>query len=108
MDIIVKSDNERALMSLIESWSTLGVMKSWSRMIMENSLVGSSKSNGMVERAIQSVRGVIRALRSAIEEKWEVKIDVTHSVRPWIAEQTEFHPTRFEVGRDGKTAYERR
>ena len=36
-----------------------------------------------------------------------MKIDVTHSVWPWIAEHTGFFLTRFEVGRDGKTAYER-
>ena len=49
VDIIVKSDNEPALASLIESWSTLTGMKNGSRMIIENSLVGSSKSNEVVE-----------------------------------------------------------
>ena len=76
-------------------------------MLIENSLVGSPKSNGIVEIVIhQSVQGMIRTTRSAIEEKWEVKIDVTHSVWPWIAEQAGFLLTRFEVGRDGKTACE--
>ena len=51
---------------------------------VENSPVGSSKNNGIVERAIQSVQGMIRTRRSAIEEKC-VKIAVTHSVSPWIA-----------------------
>ena len=30
-----------------------------------------------------------------------------HSIRPWIAEHAGFLLTRFEVGRDGKTANER-
>ena len=30
--------------------------------------------------------GIIRRTRSQIEETWEVKVDVTHSVWPWIAE----------------------
>ena len=34
----------------------------------------SSKSNGIVERAIQSVQGMIRTTRSAIVGKWEVKM----------------------------------
>ena len=51
-------------------------------MINENSLVGPSKSNGIVERAIQSSQRKIRTIRTAIEETWEVKIDVTHSVWP--------------------------
>ena len=36
-----------------------------------------------------------------------MKIDATHSIWPWIAEHAGFLLTRFEVGRDGKTAYER-
>ena len=68
MDIILKSDNEPALTSLIESWSTPRAMKSGSRMIIEDSLVGSSKGNGIVETAIQSVLGVTRTILSAFEE----------------------------------------
>ena len=62
VDIIVKSDNEPALTSLIASWSAMRAMTSGSRMIIENSPVGSSKSNGIVERAIQSVQGMIRTI----------------------------------------------
>ena len=50
---------------------------------------------------------MLRTIRSAIEEMWEVKMDVTHSVWLWIAEQAGFLLTRFELGRDGKTAYVR-
>ena len=107
VDIIVKSDNEPALTSLIASWSTMRAMRSGSRMIGENSPVGSSKSNGIIERAIQSVQGMISTIRSDIEERWRVKIDATHSIWPWIAEHAGFLLTSFEVGRDGKTAYER-
>ena len=82
-------------------------MTSGSRMIIENSPVGSSKSNGIVERAIQSVQGMIRTVRSDIEGRWGVKIDATHSIWLWIAEHAGFLLTRSEVGRDGKTAYER-
>ena len=55
MDIIVKSDSEPTLASLIESSRT-------------SSAVGSSKSNGIVERSIQSVQGMIRTIRTAVEE----------------------------------------
>ena len=90
VDIIVKSDNEPALTSLIASWSTMRAMMSGSRMIIENSPVGSSESNGTVERAIQSVQGMIRTIRSDIEGRWRVKIDATHSIWPWIAEHPGF------------------
>ena len=79
VDSIVKSDNEKTR-------STVRA-KSGSRMIIENS-PGNLKSNVIGERAFQSVQGMIRTVRSAIEENWEVKIDVTLSVRPWIAQQS--------------------
>ena len=39
-----------------------------SSMIIDNSLVGSSTRNGIVQRTIQSVHGVTRTICSAIEE----------------------------------------
>ena len=93
--VLVKSDSELALTSLIESWSTMRAMKSGSRTIIENSLVGSSWSNGIVDRAIQSVQGMIRTIRNAIDETWEENFDVAHSVWPWIAEQAWLLVARF-------------
>ena len=107
VDIIVKSDNEPALTTLIASWSTMRAMTSGSRMIIENSPVGSSNINGIVESAIQSVQGMIRTIRSDIEGRWGVKVDATHSIWPWIAEHAGFLLTSLRAGRDGKTAYER-
>ena len=103
----MKSDNEPALTSLFAPWSTMRAMTIGSRMIIENSPVGSSKSNGSVERAMQSVQGMIRTIRNNIEGRWGVKIDATHSHWPWTEERAGFQLTRFEVGRDGKTAHER-
>ena len=53
-------------------------MKSGSRMIMEKS---TRHFKGQRDRRES------RTIRSTIEEKWEVKTDVTHSAWPWIAEQ---------------------
>ena len=50
------------------------------KMAMEHSPVHSSKSNGVVERAVQSVQGMVRTMRSALEEKWGVKLEVDHAV----------------------------
>ena len=71
MDIVVKSDNEAALTSLIETRSMMEAMRGGLRIIVENSPVGiaSSKSNGIIERAIQSVQRMIRTIRNDIEEK---------------------------------------
>ena len=50
---------------------------------------------------------MIRTMRSALEEKWGAKLDVAHPVWTWMAEYAGWLLTRFEVGHDGKTAYER-
>ena len=76
-------------------------------MMAENSPVFSSKSNGIVERAVQSVQGMIRTLRSAVEEKWKVKLPTDHAIWPRMAEYAGYLLSRAEVGKDGRTAYER-
>ena len=55
----------------------------------------------------ESVQGMIRTSRSAIERPWDVQKDATHCVWLWIADPAGFLFTRFEVGRHGRTAYER-
>ena len=76
-------------------------------MAVEHSLVHSSKSNGIIERSVHSVQGMTRTMRSALEEKWGVKLEVEHRVWPWLVEYAGHLLTRAEVGADGKTAYER-
>ena len=67
VDTVVASDSDSAL-SLTASWNALRAMSSGSRMIIENSPVGSSKSNGIVERAIQSVPGKVKTVRIETDE----------------------------------------
>ena len=74
---------------------------------MENSPVGSSESNGVVERATRSVAQHTRVMKSGLEEKWGVRIPARHSVMPWLIEYCGVLLNRFEVSADGKTAYER-
>ena len=94
---IVKSDNKPTFDELDRVMEhTLRAMKSGSRMIMEKSTRHFKE---------QRDRRASRTIRSAIEEKCEVKTDVTHSASPCVTEQSGFLFTKFE--RDGKKAYER-
>ena len=92
MEFIVKSDNEKLDPVAEHTESDEDWIEDDHRERHTES-VGSSK-----KRAIQSVQRMTRTIRSAIEESWEVKIDVTRFVSPWIAEQAGFLLTRFEVG----------
>ena len=61
--IIVKSDQEASVKVIIED---IVKGRAEGRTIVEESLVGSSGSNGVVERAIQTIEGQIRAVLLAV------------------------------------------
>ena len=106
-DIVVKSDQEPAICSIINEVGRLRAAAGGGRFIVENSPVGSSASNGMVERAIQSVQGQVRVMKLALERRLGFEIPHRHAMVPWIVEYAGFLLNRFEVSHDGKTAYER-
>ncbi len=56
-EVIVKSDNEPALVALIERWVRERAAKGAGKTIIEHSPVRSSKSNGIVEKVVQDVQG---------------------------------------------------
>ena len=77
------------------------------RTILEESPVKSSGSNGVVERGIQGVEGQIRALLLALEARTAVKINPRMPIVTFLPEYAAYLMNRLEVGKDGKTAYER-
>ena len=48
---------------------------------------------------------MIRTMRSALEER--ITVEMTDSIWPWLVEYASYLLNRLEVGKDGKTAYER-
>ena len=61
--VTLKTDNEPALVDVAKVRASRGAQ----RTIMENSPAHSSKSNGVIERGVQTIQGMVRTLRSAIE-----------------------------------------
>jgi hypothetical protein len=106
-DVIVKSDNEPAITSIIAEVGRMRAATGGGRWIVENSPVGSSASNGVVERAIRSVQQQARVMKDALEHKAKVIVGARHPLMPWIVEYAGHLLNRFEVSQDGKTAYER-
>lgn len=51
--------------------------------MIEQSPVGSRGSNGLVERAVQSLEQQARVMKDALEMKWNVNVPARHSVVPW-------------------------
>ena len=107
-DIIIKADQEPAVVALLEKVARSRVEKgNVGRTMIEHSNKYCSKSNGIVERAIRSVEEQMRTMRSALEARLGVKWDCDHAVWAWMAEYASYLLNRFEVGHDGKTSYER-
>ena len=84
--VTMKTDNEPALLKVVEHIGRLRAAKGGTGMAVEHSPVHSSKSNGVVERAVQSVQGMVRTLRSAVGERWGVRLEIEHAVWPWMVE----------------------
>ena len=84
--VTVKSDNEPALVEIVDSLARHRAAKGGQRMLVEHSLVHSSKSNGCIERGVQTAQGMIRTMRSALEARWNATIPVDHAVWTWLAE----------------------
>ena len=64
-DIIAKSDQEHAIMAILEKVGQLRA--AGEKTVPENSAKGDSQGNGLVERAIQSAEGMVRVLRRQLE-----------------------------------------
>ena len=69
-DVIVKCDNEPSIVAVVDELGRLRAAKGGGLMVVENSLVHSSKSNGVIERGVQAAQGMIRTLRSALDNRW--------------------------------------
>ena len=103
-EFILKTDQEPAIDALMaDVVKTRGAAIT----VLEKSPVGSSGSNGVVERGVQGVEGLIRTLLSACEERYGIRIKLQEKLVIFMAEYAAYLINRLEVGKDGKTAYER-
>ena len=74
---------------------------------LENSPVGESQSNGLVERAIQSVQEQITVIKDTLEHEADMTIGPQHKIWPWLIEYAAHTLLASNMGQDGKTALER-
>ena len=100
---ILKSDQEPAIMELKEQVR----MSREEEVIMEESLVEDSRSNGLIERAIQGVQDQIRTLKSALESRLGKEVSAEHPALPWLIMHAANLLNRYHKGQDGCTAYRR-
>ena len=102
--IIMKTDGEAALKAVVDE---VARMRGTAKTIREEAPKGASQSNGIIERAIQSVVGQLRVMKDAMEARWSSGIPDRHPIMAWMTEYASVLLNRCEIGKDGKTAYER-
>ena len=102
--IIIKSDNENSIKNVVDALAK----HHGGRVVPELSAKGESPSNGRAEEAGKTTRGFARVLKFQMEEKAGVEIEEINAVLLWMVRWAAMMATRFLVGVDGKTAYERK
>lgn len=103
-DLVVKGDQEASIQDLVREITRV---RAPAKTIPEQSPVGSSQSNGHVERGIQGIGGQVRVLKDALEARLGCKVPVDHDILAWLVEYAAVLLNRYNVSHDGLTAYER-
>ena len=111
--LLLKSDNEPALLKLAEA----SLMKIRVQAQKDETPVQSvsseqaaeyeSSSNGGTECGIRAVRGLFRTHKIALEKKIGQEIPPTHPLSAWLIEHVCLLLNALQVGEDGRTAWKR-
>ena len=102
-DIRLKSDGEPAIVALQAKIQELRKHKT----LLINPPAYNPQANGGCEKGVQDVTAQTRALKLGLESRLGVEIADDDKVLEWIYVHAAFLLTRFEVGHDGMTAWER-
>ena len=102
-EIILKSDGEPAIKSVQEEVKR----RRKDNTILENSAPGDSRSNGAAERAVKAVSEQVRVLRDGLQARLGAVLKGSHPVTTWLVQHAADCLSKYQVGEDGKTAYER-
>eukprot|EP00435_Cladocopium_sp_Y103_P060007 s42_g21.t1 len=102
--LIMRSDNEPSIKALK---SAVKAAVSGVEVVLEESKTGDSRSNGMIESAVKECKRQCRAMKSALQEHIGAEIDDKHPLLSWVARHGCFLVSRYRLGQDGRTAYER-
>ena len=102
-EIILKSDGEPAIRAVQEEVKR----RRTENTLLENSPPGDSRSNGAAERAVKAVSEQVRVLRAGLQARLGMVLKGNHPVTTWLIQHAADCLNKYQVGEDGKTAYER-
>ena len=97
---------KRSLVALLEAVAA-ELRKDNLTVILEQSPVGESQSNGVAERQLQAVEDLLRTMRGALMHRLQCRITATHLIFQWLVMHVASVMNRYVVGGDGRTAFQR-
>jgi hypothetical protein len=101
--IIIRTDQEPALINLAKAAKEARA----EAIGLEHSPAGESQSNGLVERATQTVEEQVRTYKLGLEQRIQSSIPNDHPSVTWLVQHAGDCIAQVLVGRDRKTALER-
>ena len=102
--IILKSDGERAIAAVRDALAKYHGGK----VVVELPPRGESQSNGAIEEAGKTVREYVRVLKEQVEQCANIELEAASALTAWMVRWAAMLYSRYAVGRDGLTPFERR
>ena len=102
-ELILKSDGEPSVKAVRDA---LGRYHG-GRVTPEQPPPGESQANGRVEEAGKTIRGMVKVFKDVIEHNIGEKLSTEAIILQWLVRWSAMLISRFKIGSDGKTSYER-
>ena len=104
-EVLVRSDNEPAILALKDSTATALKLAGVTVKVEESALY-DSQSNGLAESAVKDVKDAVRTNLACLVRRFGREFPGGHPVLPWLVKCSVPMVNRCRRGPDGKTAYE--
>ena len=102
--IILKSDGEPSIVAVCDALARYHGGK----IVPERPPVGESPSNGVVEEAGKTTREFAKVLKEQVEGSAKIELAPSDPIVQWAVRWAAMLVSRYAVGKDGYTPYERR
>ena len=105
--ISLKCDQEPSTMALLKRLLRMLNIEIVDQAIHDHPAAGDSQSNGSTENGVKTVMGQLRTMKAALERRLSCELPVNHPIMAWMTTYAGQLLSRFLVGHDGHTPYER-
>ena len=106
--ICLKCDQEPITVAVMKrAVGVMGARVMVDQVLRQYPSVGDSQANGSTDNGVKTVMVQFRTLRLALEERLLCREPLSHAIITWMACHAAILLTRFCVGHDGHTAWER-